>query len=99
MDNPSLRTISRKLCMLTLLICALFAALSSANTPKTKACETCLSETRAAYIYCRDHPDGEYYGCNFSTACDGGTRSANQIYRDECCDMPVHDGGWTIYCL
>jgi hypothetical protein len=99
MAESSPKTLARKLCLLSLLICALVVALSSANTPKARACQTCLEETRAAYIYCRDHPDDMYYGCNFSTTCDGGTRTANQIYRDECCDMPVRDGGWTIYCL
>jgi len=99
MTEPFLRIIIRKIFTLMVLTVALMVALSSSSTPKTNACQSCLSETSTAYVFCRDHPDEVYYGCNFSTACDGGTRSANAIYRDECCDMPVHDGGWTLYCL
>jgi hypothetical protein len=99
MVEPSLRTTARQLGALALLTFALVWALASPNTPAAQACQTCLSETGTAYTYCRNNPDGEYHGCNFSTACAGGTRTATQIYRDECCDMPVHDSGWTIYCL
>jgi hypothetical protein len=98
MSRSPFGTISRKLCFVFLLV-ALVLGISFSGAPKVMACGTCLSETGAAYNYCYYHPDGQYNGCNFSTACDGGRRSANQIYRDECCDMPVHDGGWTIYCL
>ena len=95
MAEPSLKSLARRLCVLAVLVGASVVALSSADVPKADACVSCLSESRTAYLYCRDHPNDEYFGCNFSTPCDGGTRSANQIYSDECCWL----AGGSLHCL
>lgn len=47
------------------------------------ACDTCYNESRTAYIYCRDNPNGVYEGCNFTHACSPYD-SATSIYRLEC---------------